>query len=134
MNSPTRRTSSSSSTGVNSDVPGGDQIATDAQSSATHVHWCRNDESTNTRHHTRNCAARLDSSANAQLQSGSWKNAVAIVSVIASASVGWARRVITDRWLAIEHCARDHFLEGPIVPPRDLLLFGPPEVELHVVL
>ena len=35
---------------------------------------------------------------------------------------------------SIEHVGGDELLEVPVVPPRDLELLGPPEVQLDVVL
>src|SRR5437667_9499732 len=131
MNSPTSRTSSVSSAEVNSVPPGRAHSATASHDSVTHVQpSLRNAASTKTRHHTRNCAGRRVESANAQLHNGSSWNAMAMVSVIASASSMRARR----RPLPVEDTARDHLLEDAVVPPRDLLGLGPAEVELDVVL
>src|SRR5438034_1838376 len=130
MKSPTSRTSCVSSAVVNSVPPGRVHSATDSHDSVTHVQpSLRNAASTNTRHQIRNCAGRRVSSANAQLHSGSSWNAVAMVSVIASASSTRASRA-----LPVEDTARDQLLERAVVPPRDLLHLGPAEVELDVVL
>src|SRR5436190_20626185 len=130
MRSPTSRTSCISSAAVSSVPPGRVHSATDAHEPVTHVQLpLRNAASTNTRHQIRNCAGRRVASANAQLHNGSLWNAVAMVSVIASAS-----SMPASRPLPVEDTARDHLLEGAVVPPRDLLRLGPAEVELDVVL
>src|SRR5438477_11714869 len=130
MKSPTSCTSSVSSAEVSSVPPCRVHSATDSHDSVTRVQpSLRNAASTNTRHQIRNCAGRRVESANAQLHKGSSLNAVAMVSVIACASSMRASRL-----LPVEDTARDHLLEGAVVPPRDLLRLGTAEVELDVVL
>src|SRR5439155_24360475 len=137
MRSPTSRTSCISSAAVSSVPPGRVHSATDAHEPVTHVQLpLRNAASTNTRHQIRNCAGRRVASANAQLHNGSLWNAVAMVSVIASASSMRASRAGTDATVSAllpgEDTARDQLLEDAVVPPRDLLHLGPAEVELDV--